>query len=1347
MDFSSGSLRRWPILRIVGTYAIAGGLWIYFSDTILIAVTHNPVLIEQIAVLKGFVYVALTSLLLYALIARHVYRNAKTEDLLKKSEEKYRTLHESLRDGYVFVDMSGLIKDSNEAYQQITGYTGEELLHLTYIDITPSRWHKFEKTIVEEQVRSKDYSDVYEKEYWRKDGVIVPVELRVFLVKDEEGKSQGMWALVRDISERKQADTILKASETKFRSIFESSHDAIGVSKDGILVIVNPAYAKMFGYNSEHELLESPLLNLFAPSERETVARSIRSKANREETPIIFITRALRKDGSEFDVEMQISAYFTNNELNTLLVLRDISERQEMVDALRKSEEYYRLLFHNNPFPLWVIDRQTFAFLAVNEAAAQHYGYTEEEFLSMTLKDIRPEEDIPMFLGTVTKGEGQLREPGIWRHKKKDGTIIDVEITTHDIEFEGKSARLVLANDVTKRKEAEEELTKTKILLEQTFEQSPIPMVLVSMPDMIVRIANPAYREYLDIMDEPSPVGKPLMSIDSSFKDYNAQGNLDLAKDLPLARALTGQNTKQEERMTMRKDGTTRWELVSGVPIYNDSGEIIAGYLIMLDISDRKRAEILLRQSEEKFRIAFITSPDSININRLEDGMFVSINEGFTRIAGYTEADVIGKTARELNVWVNSEDREKLTAGLNKYGKVENMEALFCAKDGTILNGLMSASLIQFNGVPHIISITRDITGRKKAEEALRVSESKYRDLVEQINEVIFSIDMDGIFSYISPTAEMLSGYRTEEIIGRSIRDFIYPDFLQNIQEQFKKALSGYLEPLEYRIRIKSGESLWMRCSIKPIRDGNRPAGFRGVLTDITTRKQIEESLNLLSHTVKSISECVIITDLHNKVLFTNQAFQETHGRSEIELIGKSIEELDILIRMHDQDIPAATLAGGWQGEILSRKKDGTIFPMFLSTSVVRNEKGEPIACVGTATDITEQKRLQQELLHSQKMVSIGTLAGGIAHDFNNILNIILGYSALLEKRKSDPEKFSEYVQAINHAVERGTALVRQILTFARKTGVEFELVSIYDLIHELFSMLQQTFPKTVLFRERLEPGLPMLYADHSQLHQVLMNLCVNARDAMPQGGTISIEASHIAQEMMRERFPKSGLEEYLCLSVEDTGDGMDEATRSRIFDPFFTTKEKGKGTGLGLAVVYGIIQSHHGFIEVESEKDRGTIFHIYLPLQKHASSMTVNMESMKAKNIHGCETILIVEDEAMLLEVLSATLEMNGYSVLKAVDGRKAIDLYEQNREKIAAVITDLGLPGMPGNEEFRRLRLINPEVKVIIASGLFDSKLKGELIAAGVDGFLQKPYKPDEIIVLLQDVLKRKQMVNGQW
>ncbi len=648
MELSRSSFRRWPIFRIVGTYAIAGGLWIYFSDTILLAVTHNPVLIGQIAVLKGFVYVALTSLLLYALITRYIYQVAKTEDLLKNSEEKYRTLHESLRDGYVFVDMNAVIKDSNEAFQQITGYAGEELLHLTYLDITPSRWHKFEKTVIEEQVRLKGYSDVYEKEYWRKDGVIVPVELRVFLVKDENGENQGMWALVRDISERKQADTILKASETKFRSIFESSHDAIGVSKNGMQVIVNPAYVKMFGYSSEKELLESPLLNLFAPSQRDTVARSIRSKANREETPSTYVTRALRKDGSEFDVEIQISAYFLNNELNTLVVIRDISERQEMVDALRKSEENYRLLFLNNPLPLWVIDRQTLAFLAVNDAAVQHYGYTEKEFLSMTLKDIRPEEDIKVFLEDVKKGDGPLREPGIWRHRKKNGTIIDAEITTHDLQFEGKSARLVLANDVTKRKEAEEELTKTKILLEQTFEQSPTPMVLVSMPDMIIRIANPACIDYLGINDEPSVIGKPLMSTDFSFKDYNAQGNLDSAKDLPLARALAGQKTRQEERKIVRKDGTIRWELVSGVPIYNDSGEIIAGYLIMMDITDRKRMEEALRESETRFRLLSENAADVIWILDTSTRKITYVSPSVQKLRGYTPEEVMAQSLNEV---------------------------------------------------------------------------------------------------------------------------------------------------------------------------------------------------------------------------------------------------------------------------------------------------------------------------------------------------------------------------------------------------------------------------------------------------------------------------------------------------------------------------------------------------------------------------------------------------------------------------------------------------------------------------------------------------------------------------
>jgi PAS domain S-box-containing protein len=362
------------------------------------------------------------------------------------------------------------------------------------------------------------------------------------------------------------------------------------------------------------------------------------------------------------------------------------------------------------------------------------------------------------------------------------------------------------------------------------------------------------------------------------------------------------------------------------------------------NITERKRAETLMRQSEEKFRIAFLTTPDSVNISRMEDGRYVSVNKGFCDVLGYSEAESIGKTSVELNIWAHAEDRERMLAELKKRGKMENQEFQFRTKDGRILDSMMSASVLHLDGVPHIVSI---------------------------------------------------------------------------------------------------------------------------------------------------------------------------------------------------------------------------------------------------AHDMTEQKKLQRELFDTQKMVSIGTLAGGIAHDFNNILNIILGYSTLLEKRKSNKEKFDDSIHAITQAVERGTSLVRQILTFARKTDVTLEPISVYDVVHELFSMLQQTFPKTILFNERLEPDLPALSADHSQLHQVLLNLCLNARDAMPRGGTLSIAAYAIKQARIRERFPKAEWDEYLCVQVEDTGEGMNEETRSRMFDPFFTTKEKGKGTGLGLAVVYGIIQSHHGFIEVESEPNR----------------------------------------------------------------------------------------------------------------------------------------------------------------
>jgi CheY-like chemotaxis protein len=369
-------------------------------------------------------------------------------------------------------------------------------------------------------------------------------------------------------------------------------------------------------------------------------------------------------------------------------------------------------------------------------------------------------------------------------------------------------------------------------------------------------------------------------------------------------------------------------------------------------------------------------------------------------------------------------------------------------------------------------------------------------------------------------------------------------------------------------------------------------------------------------------------------------------------------------------------------------------------------------------------------------MLSIGTLAGGIAHDFNNILAIILGYTSILHSMKDNPEKFSYGVSAIKQAVDRGAGLVRQILTFARKTEIAFEPMNISDLVRELVSMLQQTFPKIITFNIEIDTELPLINADHTQIHQILLNLCVNARDAMPKGGVITIKAHKATGDKLLERSPESNKHRYICISVSDTGLGMDETTRDRIFDPFFTTKEKGKGTGLGLSVVYGVVQAHHGYVDVESAVGSGTIFRLYLPV---SNEIIAAVESVQGEeNVHGgTETILIVEDEDLLLDMVQLLLETHGYTVLTAKDGLEAVNVYSQHAHEIALVISDMGLPVLSGESEFKKIKEINPSVKMILASGYFEPDIKAILESAGVLGFLQKPYVIEEVLAKIRKAL----------
>jgi PAS domain S-box-containing protein len=384
----------------------------------------------------------------------------------------------------------------------------------------------------------------------------------------------------------------------------------------------------------------------------------------------------------------------------------------------------------------------------------------------------------------------------------------------------------------------------------------------------------------------------------------------------------------------------------------------------------------------------------------------------------------------------------------------------------------------------------------------------------------------------------------------------------------------------------------------------------------------------------------------------------------------------------------------------------------------------------------TKRKRLEQQLVQAQKMEGLGTLAGGIAHDFNNILAIILGYTNKLESAHSKPHEFPGAIKIIKEAVERGAALVQQLLTSARQTEARFSSVDLNALVRELDSMLQATFPKTISFHLELAPDLPVITADKSQLHQVLLNLCVNARDAMPAGGTLTLATSITPGPELTEMFSGVTADSYACIRVRDTGIGMSRQVKSHIFEPFFSTKERGKGTGLGLSVVYGVVNNHRGFVQVESEPGAGTSFIVYLPV-KHLAAEQLGGDRTGVPRQDIPQTILLVEDEEMLRELGVSILESEGFRVLAAKDGVEAVALFETHCDEIGLVVCDLGLPRLGGREAFLKMKESRPGVRAIVASGYLEPAIRSEMLKAGVIDTIQKPYDFNDLIAKIRSII----------
>ena len=617
------------------------------------------------------------------------------------------------------------------------------------------------------------------------------------------------------------------------------------------------------------------------------------------------------------------------------------------------------------------------------------------------------------------------------------------------------------------------------------------------------------------------------------------------------------------------------------------------------------------------------------------------------------------------------------------------------------------------------------------------------RAILDRVGNAIILSDAKGAITYWNRGAEEIYGWTAKEAIGQNVHTLLRTTFCDGAEEfvleeglRKRSRWTGELRQIRRNGTVVFVNSHWSLT-------GDEPDALRvQINSDITVRKEAEETLRECEERYRRFVEEDFTGNLimhpDGRIITCNPAFARIFGFDSIEE-ARSANFMSLL-RSRKEGSELFDLVR--QGETIDthelelRQRDGD--PVYVVARFIGrfSEKGELTELQGYLFNDTKRKRLEQQLMQAQKMEGLGTLAGGIAHDFNNILAIILGYTTRLEQWHSDPSHIPGAIKVIKDAVERGAALVQQLLTSARQTEAQLSALDLNELIRELEKMLQATFPKMIAFDMRLDSALPPITADRGQIHQVLLNLCVNARDAMPSGGKMTFETSLVPGSEVGEYFTGAELEKYVCVRVCDTGTGMSRQEKAHIFEPFYTTKERGKGTGLGLSVVYGVINSHRGFVHVDSELNKGTTFSIYLPLEHVPESASGNgMREFAQKS--SAKTILLVEDEEMLRELGVTILEGEGYNVLAAKDGVEAVEMFEANSEEIGLVVCDLGLPRLGGRDAFMRMKEQKPSVRAIVASGYLEPNLRSEMLKAGVLDTIQKPYDFREMLQKIRSVI----------
>ncbi len=750
-------------------------------------------------------------------------------------------------------------------------------------------------------------------------------------------------------------------------------------------------------------------------------------------------------------------------------------------------------------------------------------------------------------------------------------------------------------------------------------------------------------------------------------------------------------------------------------------------------------SQAALHESERRYRDLFNSIRDAILVADT-DRRIIECNPAFTDLFGYRLQEIRGLPTNVVyeDLEEFQEMGKKIRGGMHGRGFVHTVR--YRTRSGRVFPGETTVfNLTTEEGdVRGFIGQIRDVSESHETEEALRESEERHRALYENAPLPYQSLDGRGVILDVNPQWLATLGYEREEVLGRSFTDFLDPESAERFPFCFDRLLQdGAVDDLQYRMVAKDGRSIHVsfRGRVARTSDGGEERTYC-TFHDITRREEAEGERNRLISAVEQFTDSVVITDPAGDIVYVNPAFTRVTGYCREEVLGKNPRILKSGVQ--DRDFYEglwATITSGetWTGRMVNRRKDGSTFTEESVITPVRSPEGAITHFVAVKRDMTEHLRLQEERAEiearyqqSQKLEAIGQLAGGVAHDLNNMLSPILGYAEILLHEPRDQADRMGAAREILEAGERARDLVAQLLAFSRRQPLEVRVVDLNTVVREFGSFLRRTIREDVRVEYDLASEPLLLRADSRQLEQVVLNLSVNAQDALPGGGNITVRTrATVLDEAQAAHHIGAEAGRYALLMVRDSGLGMDPDTRRRIFEPFFTTKEQGKGTGLGLATVYGIVRQHGGEISVQSVEGEGTTIACYFPLVEDAQACSEDPGDV-VQNGHGDETIMVVEDESLVRRIAVRALRQRGFNVLQAANARECLQVLGEHSGPLHLLLTDVVLPGVNGKVLAREVRTLYPNVKTLFVSGYAgDVVTHRGVLEEGIE-YLSKPFTP---------------------